>query len=114
MSRYLIRRIEENPAITLHKRTEIAALEGNGRLERVQWRNNQTGALETHNIRHVFMMTGASPNTRWLEGCVVQDKQGFIKTGPNLMKRSEEHTSELQSHSDLVCRLLLEIGRAHV
>lgn len=84
MSRYLIRRIEENPAITLHKRTEIAALEGNGRLERVQWRNNQTGVLETLNIRHVFMMTGASPNTRWLEGCVVQDKQGFIKTGPNL------------------------------
>src|SRR5260221_6951982 len=24
------------------------------------------------------------------------------------LKRSEEHTSELQSHSDLVCRLLLE------
>src|SRR5438034_2186682 len=24
------------------------------------------------------------------------------------MERSEEHTSELQSHSDLVCRLLLE------
>ena len=84
MSRYLIRRIEENLAITLHKNTEIAALEGNGRLERVQWRSNQTGALETQNIRHVFVMTGATPNTRWLEGCVVQDKQGFIKTGPNL------------------------------
>src|SRR5260221_5447720 len=28
--------------------------------------------------------------------------------------RSEEHTSELQSHSDLVCRLLLEIERSHV
>src|SRR5260221_4449361 len=27
--------------------------------------------------------------------------------------RSEEHTSELQSHSDLVCRLLLEIEKAH-
>src|SRR5438034_5634000 len=26
----------------------------------------------------------------------------------NIEKRSEEHTSELQSHSDLVCRLLLE------
>src|SRR5438034_6084890 len=25
----------------------------------------------------------------------------------NLLERSEEHTSELQSHSDLVCRLLL-------
>src|SRR5260221_12870681 len=27
---------------------------------------------------------------------------------PLLAMRSEEHTSELQSHSDLVCRLLLE------
>src|SRR5436190_5100358 len=27
---------------------------------------------------------------------------------PELDYRSEEHTSELQSHSDLVCRLLLE------
>src|SRR5438034_2637680 len=27
---------------------------------------------------------------------------------PKLIQRSEEHTSELQSHSDLVCRLLLE------
>src|SRR5260221_3541275 len=26
---------------------------------------------------------------------------------PSLFIRSEEHTSELQSHSDLVCRLLL-------
>src|SRR5438034_2244678 len=28
--------------------------------------------------------------------------------------RSEEHTSELQSHSDLVCRLLLEKKKAHL
>src|SRR5438132_6758303 len=27
---------------------------------------------------------------------------------PRVLARSEEHTSELQSHSDLVCRLLLE------
>src|SRR5438034_6264582 len=29
-------------------------------------------------------------------------------SGVPSLKRSEEHTSELQSHSDLVCRLLLE------
>src|SRR5437773_9717032 len=29
-------------------------------------------------------------------------------TGPSSPFRSEEHTSELQSHHDLVCRLLLE------
>src|SRR5437588_6984608 len=28
------------------------------------------------------------------------------------VRRSEEHTSELQSHSDLVCRLLLEKKKA--
>src|SRR5438034_1874944 len=30
------------------------------------------------------------------------------RIGVSLLIRSEEHTSELQSHSDLVCRLLLE------
>jgi thioredoxin reductase (NADPH) len=84
MSRYLIRRIEENPAITLHTNTEMAALEGDGQLERVQWRNKQTGKIEDRSIRHVFVMTGANPNTQWLSGCAAQDKQGFLKTGSAL------------------------------
>jgi thioredoxin reductase (NADPH) len=84
MSRYLIRRIEDNPAIVLRTRTQIVALEGNGHLERVTWRDDRTGALETPAIRHVFMMTGAVPNTRWLERCVALDDKGFIKTGPEL------------------------------
>src|SRR5438034_5703187 len=32
----------------------------------------------------------------------------IVKCRPPNNRRSEEHTSELQSHSDLVCRLLLE------
>src|SRR5438034_8884890 len=35
------------------------------------------------------------------------DRRGHADEGP-ADERSEEHTSELQSHSDLVCRLLLE------
>ena len=84
MSRYLIRRIEDNPAISLRTHTEIVALEGNGHLERVRWRENQSGDVETRDIRHVFVMTGAVPNTHWLERCVVLDDNGFIKTGPDL------------------------------
>jgi thioredoxin reductase (NADPH) len=84
MSRYLIRRIEETPAIVLRPHTTITALEGGNHLEQVRWRNTQTGTIETHNIRHVFAMTGAVPNTRWLDGCVALDAQGFIKTGPDL------------------------------
>src|SRR2546430_8682472 len=32
----------------------------------------------------------------------------FVRAGAPQQKRSEEHTSELQSQSNLVCRLLLE------
>ena len=86
MSRYLIRRIEFNPAIALRTHTEIVALAGDNHLERVSWRDNETGAVTTHPIRHVFSMTGAAPNTSWLQGCVALDGDGFIKTGTDLSK----------------------------
>src|SRR5207302_7742720 len=50
-------------------------------LASVRWRNNRTGHIEEHNISHVFIMTGAAPNTRWLAGCVALDAKGFITTG---------------------------------
>jgi thioredoxin reductase (NADPH) len=84
MSRYLIRRIEQTPTVIMRPHTEIVELEGGNHLESVRWRNNQTGQIEEHNVRHVFIMTGADPNTRWLDGCVALDAKGFIKTGPDL------------------------------
>jgi thioredoxin reductase (NADPH) len=84
MSRYLIRRIEETDTIVFRPHTEIEAFEGDNHLDSIRWRNNQTGQTEEHNIRHVFVMTGADPNTSWLNGCVALDARGFIKTGPDL------------------------------
>ena len=84
MSSYLIRRIEENPAITFHPCTEIVRLSGDGQLARVILRNNLTGKVKTHDIGHVFMMTGATPNTGWLGAGVILDPKGFIKTGSEL------------------------------
>jgi thioredoxin reductase (NADPH) len=84
MSRYLIRRIEKSPTIVFRPQTEIVALEGGDHLYSVHWRNGQTGQTEQHEISHVFVMTGADPNTRWLNGCVALDAKGFIKTGPDL------------------------------
>jgi len=86
MSRYLIRRIENSPTITLRPQTEIVAVEGEGNhLDSVYWRNSQTEQTEKHQISHVFVMTGADPNIRWLDGCIALDSKGFIKTGPDLM-----------------------------
>jgi thioredoxin reductase (NADPH) len=84
MSRYLIRRIEDDPGITLHTRTQIVALDGDDHLETVQWDTDRSGSVETLPIRHVFMMIGAVPNTTWLTDCVALDDKGFIKTGPDL------------------------------
>jgi thioredoxin reductase (NADPH) len=84
MSRYLTRRIEETPAIDVRTHTEIVSMEGGDHLERVRWRNNQTGQIEERHISHVFLMTGAVPNTGWLAGCLTLDPKGFIKTGPDL------------------------------
>ena len=36
------------------------------------------------------------------------NKNGITRSADKIINRSEEHTSELQSRSDLVCRLLLE------
>ena len=84
MSRYLIRRIEETATIVLLPYTQIVAVEGGDHLEFARWQNNQTGQTEEHEIRHLFVMMGADPNTSWLDGCVALDNKGFIKTGLDL------------------------------
>src|SRR5262249_4683377 len=78
MSRYLIRRIEENPAIELRTRTQLVALEGNGSLERVHWRDEWTGRVEDRDIGHVFIMAGAVPNNRGLTDRGGGDGDGFV------------------------------------
>jgi len=91
MSRYLVRRIEDHPRITLHAHTEIVELDGDNRLEGVSWRNGASGDTTRHAIRHVFVMTGAVPATTWLDGCLALDSKGFVITGPEL---GEEQLAE--------------------
>ena len=82
MSRYLIRRIDESPNITVHSHTELVALEGDDRLRSVTWRG--PAGVETRALKHVFLMIGAQPNTAWLGDCVALDALGFVKTGTDL------------------------------
>jgi thioredoxin reductase (NADPH) len=84
MSLYLIRRIAESRNITLHVNTEITSLQGGEQLERVIWRTAPENVLETHEIGHVFLMTGAVPSTRWLKGCIALNDKGFVRTGTDL------------------------------
>ena len=82
MSRYLVRRIEESPNITVHTHTELVALDGDDQLRSVAWRGPD--GVEKRALKHAFLMIGAQPNTAWLRDCVALDAKGFVKTGTDL------------------------------
>jgi thioredoxin reductase (NADPH) len=84
MSRYLTQRITTHPVIELHLQSELQSLEGDSHLESVTWLDRSLGERLTREIRHVFVMAGASPHSDWLRGCVALDQQGFILTGRDL------------------------------
>src|SRR5207245_4788276 len=53
-------------------------------LERISWQDKVSGNTSHHEIRHVFIMAGASPRTEWLKDCLALDNKGFILTGRDL------------------------------
>lgn len=81
MSSYLIERLAASPRVTLHPESEVVALDGDGYLREVSWQSRTTGQTTTREIRNLFVMIGAAPNTDWLRGCVELDAHGFVKTG---------------------------------
>src|SRR5699024_12019437 len=61
--------------------------------------------------KYLFIGDGLEPGLVWDNSSSVFEKsecKEILFTTPAYLKRSEEHTSELQSRFDLVCRLLLE------
>src|SRR4051812_45330693 len=84
MVRYFSRRIEDNPAISLRTLTQIVGLEGDGRLERLRWRDERTGVVETHPIGHLFVMAGAGPEHPGVGGGGIFSEEGVVEKGAEL------------------------------
>jgi thioredoxin reductase (NADPH) len=84
MSSYLIERLSASPRVTLHPESEVVALHGDAYLQQLSWQSRKTGETTTREIRNLFVMIGAAPNTEWLRGCVELDAHGFVKTGATL------------------------------
>ena len=82
MSRYLVDQVRALANVTVHERTRISALEGNGHLARVR-AEGPAGSL-TFDTSSLFLFIGADPNTEWLRGCVELDRHGFVVTGNEL------------------------------
>jgi thioredoxin reductase (NADPH) len=87
MSQYLIREIEAAPNIEVRYRTEVAGGGGDGRLEQLSLRHQDTGDTDTEPAGGLFVLIGAQPFTDWLPAAVGRDRWDYILTGPDLAER---------------------------
>lgn len=81
MSSYLVDRITEDPRIDVHTGTQVSALEGGERLERVTL---EGGTTQTVECRGLFCFIGAEPATDWLAD-LERDEGGFVHTGADVV-----------------------------
>lgn len=91
MSEYLVRRLEEAPNIFLHPSSAIDQLHGmedadaeSDRLSAVTFINSETKETQRCPTTFVFLFVGAAPFTQWLPEFLSCDKNGFVKTGPDI------------------------------
>jgi len=87
LSEYLVDRIRSAPNIDVLSRTAVTALDGNGSLRAITLKDNQTGASQTVETRHLFLCLGGEPHTQWAADVgIVRDEEGYLVTGPDLLK----------------------------
>ncbi len=86
MSQYLIDQIEATENITVKTCSHVVEVKGENHLEAIAIANAETGEKEIVPASSLFIFIGATPQTEWLDGVVERDPQGFIPTGPSLMR----------------------------
>jgi thioredoxin reductase (NADPH) len=84
MARYLIDRIERNPAVEVILSSQVREVGGDERLTDVVIENTTTGGRQTFDANALFILIGAEPRTEWLAREISVDDGGFIRTGPAL------------------------------
>jgi thioredoxin reductase (NADPH) len=89
MSQYLIAQLESTPNVEI--RTGVTVLEamGGDRLERLRVHDAGTGEEEILDAFALFIFIGATARTEWLEGLVERDNQGYVLTGPDVMRNGK-------------------------
>jgi thioredoxin reductase (NADPH) len=87
MSRYLVDQIASIGNIEIWTRSQVAAVEGDGHLERVLVRRGDDAEPVTVRVVSMFIFIGAEPRTDWLDGAVERDPRGFLLTGPAVLGR---------------------------
>ncbi len=86
MSQYLIEQIDGTANIEVWNNTEVVEVVGDDRLTALVLHNSETSETTTLPAPAVFVFIGAAAFTEMLEGVVERTPQGFIPTGPDLIR----------------------------
>jgi thioredoxin reductase (NADPH) len=84
MSRYLVDEISRTSNISVRTCTTVASVSGEGHLEQVTVRSNETGAVDELSVASMFSFIGARPRTGCLADVVRRDSDGYLLTGAAL------------------------------
>jgi thioredoxin reductase (NADPH) len=82
MSQYLADRIAACPNISVCSDAEVIEAHGLDKLESISFRCQ--GELQNKFMDEMYILIGAKPKTGWMDGLVMKDANGFIKTGQHL------------------------------
>ena len=85
MSHYLIEQLAGIANVHVHTCTTVAEAHGSDHLEQLTLLDASTGERATYPASHLFVFIGGAPRTHWLDGVLVRDERGFIRTGPGLL-----------------------------
>ena len=88
MSDYLVERIMQSRTITLHRFSEVTDLHGEAMLTGITLTDRKSSASAQLPVTNMFVMIGAEPNTKWLDGCLPLDSKGFVQTGQDAEGRT--------------------------
>jgi thioredoxin reductase (NADPH) len=86
MSQYLVDQIRNTENIDVRLQTQVVSVSGENRLEAITIKDNGAGTVETLPAAAMFIFIGAMPHTDMVAGVVERNKEGFIYTGPDLMR----------------------------
>jgi thioredoxin reductase (NADPH) len=85
MSSYLIKQLDALDNVIVRTRCEVVEAHGDGHLQTLRLCDRNSGTVESVKAGSMFVFIGAAPRTTWLDGVVVRDGRGFVRTGPDLV-----------------------------
>ncbi len=89
MSQYLVDQIAATPNIEVVTRSEVVSVEGAHKLEKISYRNHDSGETITVAALAMFIFIGAVPHTNLVKEVVEMNSAGFILTGPDLVQNGK-------------------------